>query len=553
MKRFVTRAGRRVVAVVLAVVVAATAFGASPASAHAALVSSDPAPSAVLETAPEVIRLEFSEPVSPAADAVSIFDATGARIEGGAVSTGESSSEIVLTDVPSLDDGVHVVAWRVVSSDGHLVQGAFTFTIGAGDTTGVDIGELVGGVLAGRPSATGVDTALVVVRWASFLAVVVALGALAFSISPQVDRRRLSSTVLLSMVSLTVSTIAHFTIQGVYLTASGWSSLVDADAWGDVLDTRLGVGLVLRLALIALLVALVLVVPHDDEGARRRMSASWWQSTAALAAVATILTFSMGGHPSAVPLAGLAVAIDVAHLGAVALWLGGLVATWIGGRGRVEVIEHLSRVATVAAPIAVATGVWQTWRIGGGWGNLADTTWGRGMIVKVTVVAVLVGLGAVARLVVRRGFGTESGPAPIGRLLATEIVVAFAVLGVSAYVVGESPVAARPSAVYSTTLAQGSVIVDLTVTPGTVGNNEIHVVVSPPGGTLQRVESLEMRATPPGDGAIPLTVAITDAGPNHFVGRVAFTEVGEWTLEIVVRPDASTSVRLSDVFFLDDL
>lgn len=540
------------IATIAIAVLVALVGSSSPVSAHASLESSDPSPSAVLESSPDVIRLEFTEPVSPAADAVSLFDASGAAIRGGSVGSGESPTVVVLSGFPTLADGIHVVAWRVVSSDGHLVQGAFTFTVGSVDASGVDVGELIGGVLAGRSGASGVDTTLVIVRWISFLAVVTALGGLAFFVGAVVDRRRVGTMVLGSLVVLTLATLVHLAVQGVYLESTDWSGLIDSDVWSRVLDTRFGVGAVVRLALIAVLVLLVLVVPTDDDDrAERRVTTSWWQSSVALVGAATLVTFSVGGHPSAVPLAGVAVLVDAAHMGAISLWIGGLVTVLVAGRGRSEAITRLSRTATYAAPLAVVTGVWQTWRIGGGFGDLSDTSWGRGMIVKIAAVLVLLALGGVARVAVRRSLDTE--PRRMRRLIGTEIVVALAVLAASAYVVGESPVEARQPDVYTATLVQGSLIVDLTVTPGVVGNNEIHVVVSPPGGALQRVESLEMRVTPPGDASVPITVSVLDAGPNHFIGRVAFTGPGKWKLEILVRPDRSTSVRFDEELTLDDL
>lgn len=510
------------------------------ASAHASLESSDPAPAALLEESPSAIRLEFTESVTPAPDAIVVYDSDGDPIRGGVARVGESSSSIVLDGVPELSDGLYAVAWRVVSSDGHLVQGAYTFTVGSSIDGDLDVGALVGQVLSARDVAPGVETVLVLIRWLAYLAVVVALGSLVFHVDPKVDRERLGWMSLVSLVVLAVSTFAHFVVQGVYLTAGDWSASFDADAWSETWSTRLGLGLVVRLVLVAALVALVLAVPSADANrARERVATSWWQSSTALMATGVLVTFAAGGHASAVPLAGVAVAVDVIHLGAIAAWIGGLAVVVAAGRGSPEVVGRLSRLAVVAAPVAVITGLWQTWRIGGGIGELTDTDWGRGMIVKIAAVIVVVALGGVARIVVRRGVGE------VRRLVTVEVVLAVAVLGISAYVVGESPVVARTPAVFSTTLTQGSTIVGVTVTPGLVGNNEIHVVVSPPGGVLERIPSIDMRASSPDGEGAPLAVAVSGAGPNHFVGRVAFLEEGDWLLEIILQPDPASSFLLA--------
>ena len=527
------------------VAAAVTTFGligvsAGSASAHASLESSDPAPSAVLEESPSTVRLEFTESVTPASDAVVVYDADGDAIRSGSARVGDSSSSVVLDGLPELSDGLYAVAWRVVSSDGHLVQGAYTFTVGSSIAGELDVGALVGQVLSARDVAPGVEAVLVLIRWLSYLAVVVALGSLLFHANASVDRPRLGWMSLASLAVLTVSSFAHFVVQGVYLTAADWSASFDPDAWSETWSTRLGIGLVIRLALVAVLVALVLAVPSTDaRRAEERIATSWWQSSVALVATGILVTFAAGGHASAVQLAGVAVAVDVVHLGAIAIWIGGLVVVLVAGRGRPEVVAQLSRLAVVAAPVAVITGLWQTWRIGGGLGELTSTDWGRGMIVKIAAVIVILVLGGVARLVVRRRAGE------VRRLVAVEVAIAVAVLGISAYVVGEAPVVARTPAVFSTTLTQGSTIVGVTVTPGLVGNNEIHVVVTPPGGALERVSSIEMRASSPDREGAPVAVAVSGAGPNHFVGRVAFLEEGDWLLEIVVQPDPASSFLLA--------
>ncbi|MGA1754817.1 MAG: copper resistance CopC/CopD family protein [Ilumatobacteraceae bacterium] len=531
---------RRVLIAVLLAVFGVVGMSFGSASAHASLESSEPAPSAVLEASPSAIRLEFTEAVTPASDAVVVYDSDGDAIRSGDARLGKSSTSIVLDDLPELSDGLYAVAWRVVSSDGHLVQGAYTFTIGSSIPGDVDIGALVGEVLSARDVAAGVENVLVLVRWLSYLAVVVALGALVFHTNAHVDRARLGWLSLGSLIVLAGSSFAQFLVQGVYLTAGDWSASFDPEAWSETWSTRLGFGLVTRLVLVAILVALVLVVPSkDDHRARERVGKSWWQSSTALVATAVLLTFASGGHASAVPLAGVAVAVDVVHLGAIALWIGGLAVVLLAGRNRPEVVGQLSRLAVVAAPVTVITGLWQTWRIGGGLGELTSTDWGRGMIVKISLVIVIVALGGVARVVVR-----QEAPG-VRRLVVVEVVLALAVLGASAYVVGESPVVARTPSVFSTTLTQGSTIVGVTVTPGLVGNNEIHVVVTPPGGVLERIPSIEMRASSPDREGAPFSVAVSGAGPNHFVGRVAFLEEGDWFLEIVLQPDPASSFLLT--------
>ncbi len=83
---------RRLAAAALLAALVGTVFGlllggAGPASAHAALIGSDPKGGAVVATAPQESRLTFSDSVALSDDSVSLsfiqFDAVSYRLCGG--------------------------------------------------------------------------------------------------------------------------------------------------------------------------------------------------------------------------------------------------------------------------------------------------------------------------------------------------------------------------------------------------------------------------------------------------------------------------------------
>lgn len=104
----------------------ALALSATPAWAHAALVSSDP-PEAAFVTGLTEVRLEFSEPVLDIGASVAVRDATGVDHAGG-LSFPTSSS--VQAPVGQLPNGPYTLEWRVVAADGHPVEGVVRFTVG---------------------------------------------------------------------------------------------------------------------------------------------------------------------------------------------------------------------------------------------------------------------------------------------------------------------------------------------------------------------------------------------------------------------------------------
>ena len=142
------RRSLRVIAL-LAFVAAALGGQAQPVFAHAGLEASTPSANSVLEESPTEIVLDFDEAVEADLASISLFDGNSAAIELGAPAAGADDT-VVQAPVPALDDGVYAVIWRVTSTDGHVIDGAFSFQVGTavvGDGQQL-IDEVRGGVRA---------------------------------------------------------------------------------------------------------------------------------------------------------------------------------------------------------------------------------------------------------------------------------------------------------------------------------------------------------------------------------------------------------------------
>ncbi len=513
---------------------------ASPVSAHGQLDSSSPAPSAVLESAPSEIRLDFNEPVVPIARSIEIYNQDGQRIVlGEALVSPEDPSVLIAKDVPAIPDGLYVVAWRGVSNDGHAIEGAYSFQIGASAPI-VATSDLIANVLSGQDGPQGLSWLMGVAKFLGFLGLCLVLGCLAMLAGGSISSRRVITFVGIGWVLSAVSALVLFVAQGPYTIAGTWSDLFNTSLWSDVYATRLGKALVIR----ELLLLSLLVLLWSLRGHFARSLTSWWRSTTLLVGVGIVLTLSASGHPSASAQSGIAVAVDALHFSSVVLWVGGLIVVAFGGVMRSAhadvVVRRFSRMATFAIPIAVITGLWQTWHLVPALSDITQTAWGKALLVKTCFVIAAVTLGGFARWLVQRGEGNS-----IHRIIVVELLIATVVLGVTAGMLAKSPEVTAANAVFSTQLVNGDMITSIAVTPGRVGNNEIHVTISTPSGTLSPVDNVTMRLTLPGSEVPTITAAVSELGPNHFVGALSILTAGTWNLEILVQPDPSTSTRFS--------
>ncbi|MFE5334805.1 copper resistance protein CopC [Isoptericola sp. NPDC056573] len=123
---------RRALAVLLAAA-AVPVLGlalAQPASAHDRLLSSDPADGATVDETPAELTLVFSADVLAAGAQVAVTTADG-TVPAEVTVDGDEAVAALPDDLPG---GDWDVSWRVVSSDGHPIEGELAFTVASAAT-----------------------------------------------------------------------------------------------------------------------------------------------------------------------------------------------------------------------------------------------------------------------------------------------------------------------------------------------------------------------------------------------------------------------------------
>ena len=122
-----TTARPAALAAVFAALLAALLLLGAPAQAHDTLLESDPADGATLETSPEAITLTYSADILDVSPLVRITDEDGEELAEITPSIDGPVATAALEE--PLPAGESTIQWRVVSSDGHPIEGTFTVTV----------------------------------------------------------------------------------------------------------------------------------------------------------------------------------------------------------------------------------------------------------------------------------------------------------------------------------------------------------------------------------------------------------------------------------------
>ncbi len=547
----------------LALALALLAVAAPAAGAHATLESTVPERGSAAATPPEQVELRFSEPVELALGAVRVYDTDGREVqEGDAFHPGGQSAAVAVRLPGGLADGGYTVTYRVVSADSHPVSGGFVFAVGEDAAPPAQgVAELLGDQQAGPVTSV----AFTVARAVQYGAIALALGLLAVLLlvwrpalratgageaaaAAFAGRARLA--LLAAGIAGAVSGLAGLGLQAA--TAQGaslWSSL---GATGDVLETRFGtvwgIGVLAWLAVVAL-------------AAVRRPVA------AAIPLAWLALLPGLGGHAGVQDPVAVLLPANVLHVLGASAWIGGIATLVIalpaatralGTEARTPLLAatmgRFSTIALAGVAALLAGGILQSVLQLDAVADLVDTAFGRAILVKVGLVLVLLGLGALNRRRIlpaldraaRDGASPGHAGALLRRSLRAEVALGIAAFAATGALAGYPPGTTQASGPYSASAALGPARVELTVEPAQAGPNELHLYLfDAQDGTQYDVPSeVTVTAALPDRGIEPLALDVRKAGPGHYVaGGAPLSPAGDWRLELVARVSEFDELR----------
>ena len=450
---------RRRCAAVVGALVAFLIVPASPVAAHASFLGSDPTDGSVLVDSPAVAELRFSDEVLANASHVELSRLGSEQTEALTISTAHDGHSMMAT-LPDLDTGAYVLRYVVVDpTDLHKTVGSVSFGIGVAAPPSVRGGQLTD------------SWALIAVRGLTDTALLLCAGAAILSL-------------LLVRSGGDPARAGRVALWAGWAIATGWVALLVADA--AVVGLR-------RVQWSSLVI-------NSDPGRRALIGVQlaagmWWAvgmlrrsagydaqrfvgRIAVLIAAGFVLAAAYGGHAAIGGSFGVGVVLRAVHLASLCVWLGVVGATWMVARhdhGVAELWPTVSRLAGVGVAVTGASGLILSGRLAATVTALLGTAYGRWIIAKVCLLAIVAVLGAVAARRVCRGAAPRGLPAELA--IAAAAVMIAAIMASSAPARGEQFL---PSAVTEPQIITSNVD-DLTLSasidPGRPGPNLVQLRV----------------------------------------------------------------------------
>jgi copper transport protein len=512
---------------------------AVPAGAHATLIGTSPTDDELLDAAPDAVELQFDEGVEVTDDSIEVIGPDGGRVDRDSVEAAEGGS-VLRAPIDGDQRGTYTVAWRVTSADSHTISGSFVF----------HVEERTGAAEFDDDDAASVGIAGFLGRWFGFAGTLVAVGGAGLAALSGRDsavgarlRPLVGAAAVVGVLGVLVALVAQVADNA----GRGWwdgMSLVP-DAISDSRTAGL-MGLRAGLLWLAALTALLGLVWR------------WWPAVAVVFGVGSIVTASLGGHAWTSDQRWVAVVADAAHFGAVAAWIGGLVALLVAlpvtaDRGRLA--RRFSALALGAVGVVALTGVISGIQNVDSLDGLTTTGYGRLLLAKVALFLALVGFGWAnrARLLPL----VDRTVAPLSRSLRGEVAVAAIVVGLTAALVNQPPARGEPeleaepfSAAIAATTEDGDEVpgnLQLDVIPAAAGPNDLHLYFRDDDGMPLSVDAVQVvAALPPEIPERRLDVEVIT--PDHVsVIGASLPTPGTWTIETTAIREGEPLIFIAEV------
>ena len=546
------------------------AIGFPYAFAHPFTLETNPSSSLNAPVGITEVYVMFSEPIELNFSSLKVYDSNGDQIDNRDTRYYEGETSLIVT-TPPLEEGVYTGTSKVLSKvDGHLVDGAFVFAVGDIKLDISDISEKSTSELLFFPEAGA--------RFPGLVGQTIILGSVIASLLIWGTQNK----ELIRKEFEKIDTVYHgqfMTITGIGLMLVFASNIImlavqtlrlETSAI-EAIQTTFGTSWLIRMIITVILLGIWFWMD------KKKQITKYNHIPMLVLSLALIGTSTMIGHGAASGQMA-AVVLDYVHNLVAAVWIGGIiyfVFTLLPTFSRLEktkmekmslvMIPRFSIAFVIALGVVIISGPTLMWLLESDVGIITESTYGKLIIAKIAIAAIMVGLGGFFQFRVQKAgekavkSKSSSVHKSLKRSLKLDVTLGIILLGVVALLAngtlpaGEIQKVDAKEAFYGFKTIEYSenARFDIEITPFSSGSNSIIVKVADfDNNPLYDSNELKIKISNPQKNISPIEIPIEiieqDEGPKEFKGDLTFGFSGEWQVEVEAQrtENANESVLL---------
>jgi copper transport protein len=499
--------------------------------AHAFIVKSSPSENEILKNPPKEITIQFDESIQPRFNSIKVTDSNGNRVDRKNGGIDSKNPAVLKTGLKrNLANGTYRIQWKVVSDDGHPVQGVIPFEIGSDKDQ------------AGQPLKTETKnympkTDLVIIRWLQYIgnAIYTGLLFLYLMVAPKelisTTEKTISKLMWSGFLLLCLSVMLSLPLQATIVLGAKWTEVFSFDSFEQILAyTQFGKIWLIQMALLFTL-ALTTHMWRMADSTKRILS---W--TCFILSIGLLLTRSFNSHAATQENNFLPLSFDFLHLLAASLWVGSLVGLAVLSpllkkedtrRYYFKAVRTFSRWGILLVIVLAATGLLNSFEYIPTVFSLVNTDYGKALLGKVILFVFMLILAAINLLKGKREKGMFSS-------IWLELTAGLMILFITVFLTNFPTAISSPGPFTETkTITHGNKI-SLQVTPNVMGENESKITLkNKKNEPIQNIEQVTLTFTHTEMDMGKETVTLIKTGPGTYkLKGMNYSMSGKWRVHV---------------------
>jgi len=516
-------------------------------SAHAYIIKTAPYDNEILTNSPREVVIQFDESIESPFDSIKVLDASGHRVDLQNGKVDPNRPSILKTGLkPNLPKGTYTVQWRVVSADGHPVEGVIRFQIGKGKQ---DTKETRTGTKGYIPKAD-----LIIIRWLQYISNAAIVGLLFFYLvllPNKLRHKRYTEKVFLrivpiSLVFLFVSIVLSLPLQASIETDIPWHEVWKLPLLEELITgTNFGRIWMIQLAMLVILVLMISILVIVKSS---RELILW---CCFVLGISLLFTKAFTSHAAAQTTNVITLPMDMIHLLAASVWIGSLIgfAAFLPlvkneetKHIYLQMVKSFYKWGIIFVLVIAATGIYAGFQYIPDLHSLITTDYGKVLLWKVSLFILMLIFAAInfykGRQLREKGLGTSLW----GELLTGAVILILTVI-----LANLPPAVSSPGPFQQTNTVSGNNIT-LNVTPKVIGENTFIVTVKDAKGQpLKNIAQLSLTFSMTDMDMEKDTVHLTKENEGKFQTKgLYFIMAGKWNVHVHI---LTTSLESIDTDF----